>query len=434
MQQSGDNAMILYSNNKWMKAVAVIVLGLLYTSGQTAPVETKITSQAVGRQDPFTEAVSLVPLDGDQDAPPAGLNSVSVRSTAGRPELFMETVMLRFLQASNMEPVIKMMVTDWGSVAVDKETNSLIVCDSQKQLGSILEQIRKADRVPRQIQIEVVIVDVKLDNETEIGVNWDNLLANSTQTHFSSKQTLVNNLGASMTNPGGNIGFVKDGINVSLHALQTTRDIEILANPTVMVVSGQEAIIETIEEIPYTELTQSTGGVGSTDAITSTQFKEVGLTLTVKAIITDENRIMLAIEPQQSINTGVAGVGGSTVPIVDKRRAKTTLLMDNDQVLVMGGLRKKETRITKNKIPLLGDLPLLGFLFSSDDVQVVHSELLVFISPHIRDGVPLTDYQKGRLQQSQNLPAVEIDTTKRLEHQLMQSASDTVNNTIQPKK
>jgi type II secretory pathway component GspD/PulD (secretin) len=237
-----------------------------------------------------------------------------------------------------------------------------------------------------------------------------------------------------MTYPGGNIGFVHDGIDVSLHALQTARDTEILASPTVMVVSGQEATIETIEEIPYTELTQSTGGVGGADAVTSTEFKEVGLKLTVKAIITDENRILMTIEPQQSINTGVAGVGDSTVPIVDKRRAQTTLLMDDNQVLVMGGLRKKETRITKNKIPLLGDLPLLGFLFSADNSQEIHSELLVFISPHIRDSVPLTDYQKARIQQVKDLPTVEIDTIRRLEFELMQSASDAVNNTIQPKK
>jgi general secretion pathway protein D len=122
------------------------------------------------------------------------------------------------------------------------------------------------------------------------------------------------------------------------------------------------------------------------------------------------------------------------VPIVDKRRTKTTLLMDNDQVMIMGGLRSKETRITKSKVPLLGDLPLLGFLFSADDVQKLNSELLVFISPHIRDDIPMTDSQKARLKQTRALPPVEINTTPRLEFKLMQSASDAVNNTIQPKK
>lgn len=419
---------MLLHKNKWPKAVAIIALGVLCTFGHSTPTQEELLSQTAGRQDPFADTEPLAP----PDIPRVASEPKTTRLMVEKPELAMETVMLRFLQAGNMQPAIKAMVTDWGNVSVDKETNSLIICDTPKQLANILEQIRRADRVPRQIQIEVVIVDVKLDDQTEIGVNWENLLGNATQGHFNSQQTLIDELGSGMDYPGASIGFIKDGIDVSLHALQTTRDVEILANPKVMVVSGQEAVIETVEEIPYVELTQSTGGVGSSDAVTSTEFKNVGLTLTVRAIITDENRIMMTIEPKQSINTGVAGVGDSTVPIVDTRRAKTTLLMDDDQVLVMGGLRKKETRITKNKVPLLGDLPLLGFLFSSDDIQEMHSELLVFISPHIRDQIPLTDYQKGRLQQSRDLPAVEIDTKPRLEHQIMQSAAEAVNNAIQP--
>jgi type II secretory pathway component GspD/PulD (secretin) len=410
---------------KWLTVITVIALGFLCTLGPATAAETEMTS-ADDRQDPFADAESVVVVNPTR--------TESVKSTAQRPELLMETVMLRFLRAANMEPVIKMMVTEWGSVAVDKETNSLIISDSKNELEGILEQIRKADRVPRQIQIEVVIVDVKLGDQTEVGVNWENLLGNPEHGNFNSQQTLIDDLGSGMTNPGTKIGYAAGSLTVSLHALQTTRDTEILASPTVMVVSGQEATIETIEEIPYTELTQSTGGVGGADAVTSTQFKNVGLTLTVKAIITDENRIMMTIEPQQSINTGVAGVGDSTVPIVDKRRTKTTLLMDDNQVLIMGGLRQKETRITKNKIPLLGDLPLLGFLFSSDNVQELNSELLVFISPHIRDEVALTDYQKTRMKQVKDLPAVEIDATQRLEFELMKSASDAVSNTIQPKK
>jgi type II secretory pathway component GspD/PulD (secretin) len=409
---------------KWLTIITIITLGFLCTLGQTTAADAEMTS--ADARDPFADAEPPVPIS------PTRLDAV--KSTAQRPELAMETVMLRFLRAANMEPVIKMMVTEWGSVAVDKETNSLIISDSKKELDGILEQIRKADRVPRQIQIEVVIVDVKLGDQTEVGVNWENLLGNPDHGNFNSQQTLIDDLGSSMTNPGTKIGYAAGSLTVSLHALQTTRDTEILASPTVMVVSGQEAIIETIEEIPYTELTQSTGGVGGADAVTSTKFKNVGLTLTVKAIVTDENQILMTIEPQQGINTGVAGVGDSTVPIVDKRRTKTTLLMDDNQVLIMGGLRQKETRITKNKIPLLGDLPLLGFLFSADNVQQLHSELLVFISPHIRDKAALTDYQKTRMQQVNDLPAVEIDATQRLEFELMRSAADAVSNTIQPQK
>ncbi|MHC4133289.1 MAG: type II secretion system protein GspD, partial [Planctomycetota bacterium] len=120
-------------------------------------------------------------------------------------------------------------------------------------------------------------------------------------------------------------------------------------------------------------------------------FKEVGITLKVKATLTDDQKILMTIEPEQSINTGVAGVGNSTVPIVDKRKAGTTLLMKDGQVVVMGGLRRKETRLTENKVPLLGDLPLVGFLFSNNKEEINLSELIVLISPHIYKDQPIPE-------------------------------------------
>ena len=83
----------------------------------------------------------------------------------------------------------------------------------------------------------------------------------------------------------------------------------------------------------------------------------------VKATVTDEGKILLIVSPSQSVATGTS-VGG--VPVIDKREATTTLLMDDGQVVVMGGLRQQNTQITKDQVPLLGDLPLIGFIFSNN--------------------------------------------------------------------
>ena len=141
------------------------------------------------------------------------------------------------------------------------------------------------------------------------------------------------------------MAIVTDDIRNVLHLLQEKTNVDILASPRVMVVSGQKASIKTVEEIPYQEITQSSSGGGGNNAITSTEFKDVGVTMEVKATVTDEGKILLIVSPSQSVTTGTS-IGG--VPVIDKREATTTLLMDDGQVVVMGGLRSQNTQITKD--------------------------------------------------------------------------------------
>jgi type II secretory pathway component GspD/PulD (secretin) len=116
----------------------------------------------------------------------------------------------------------------------------------------------------------------------------------------------------------------------------------------------------------------------------------------------------MIIEPEQSINTGQTGIGGTTVPIVDTRKAKTTLIMEDGQVLIMGGLRKKEIRSTKNQIPLLGDIPLVGFLFSYDKRDVKNSELIVLVSPHINKGEPVPEDTMKKFKELKEKPMLSL--------------------------
>jgi type II secretory pathway component GspD/PulD (secretin) len=322
------------------------------------------------------------------------------------PELFVETVMLKFLKATNVQDAISMMSSDYGNISTDSETNSLIVCDTAENLEKIVAQIRKADRTPRQILIEVVIVDVQLDDDSEIGFDWAHQYSPVHSTNFI--QTLA---GVNASSSGAAFNLIEQGIGVTVQALQTTKDVEILATPRVLVVSGKEALIKTVEEIPYTEVTDTSDGGDS--AMTSTEFKEAGITLTVKAILTDEDQILLAIDAEQSINAGINSSLGINVPVVNKRIAKTDLLMRDGQVLVMSGLRQRETKLTVNKIPLLGDLPILGALFSNDNKEVKHSELLVFISPHIYKDNGLTQQQAERFGEIKDEPPLQLPNRER---------------------
>jgi len=113
----------------------------------------------------------------------------------------------------------------------------------------------------------------------------------------------------------------------------------------------------------------------------------------------------LTVSPSQSVTTGTS-IGG--VPVIDKREAATTLLMDDGQVVVMGGLRRQDIQIIKRHVPLLGDLPIIGFIFSDNHKVVENSELLVLLSPHISQNEPVPAAAMARFNEIKNRPVLSL--------------------------
>ncbi len=374
-------------------SLTVAIVSLSTVCLLSAPVWAQpedINNVGAGRDNPFSEIPRVSkPLSGAASTPPAG----AVEPESTRPRLYIATVVLKFLKAKNLKTALDKMSSEYGSIAVDDNTNSLIICDTERNLETMLTEVKKADKTPRQIMIEVVIIDVQLKNDTEIGVDWD-ILSDKTYTAAyrqgmvwpdrlnSTKATAdtIGNATAYMTTGlGGEFSLVSGSIRNVVNLLQQKRNIEILASPRVLVVSGRQAEIKTVEEIPYQEKTDTSAG----GLLTSTEFKEVGVSLQVKATITEDEKILMEIKPTQSVDTGVSI---ADVPVIDTRQANTTLLMEDRQVVVMGGLRREETKNTRYQIPILGDLPLIGFIFANDSKVTENSELLVLISPHIHRG------------------------------------------------
>ncbi|HBG28672.1 MAG: hypothetical protein A2Y10_12020 [Planctomycetes bacterium GWF2_41_51] len=309
-----------------------------------------------------------------------------------KPDLVVETATLKFLDAKSVKASIINMASNYGNIETDDKVNALIICDTRENVDKILLQIRKIDRKPDQVMIEVVIVDVKLDNETEIGVNWDmltndyrdavyrqnlnfsNRLTATPQTGNIENATAFNTIGTA-----GDFWLIMGDIRTVIHALQQRNKVEIIASPRVMVLSGQTASIESVEEIPYSELSQTSEG----GSLTSTQFKNVGVTLDIGATLTDDKYILLDVESGQKVRTG-SSIDG--VPIVDARVVKSSLLLEDGQTLVIGGLRRKEMQKQTNQIPFLGDIPVVGLAFKATNTVENNSELLIILSPHIYAG------------------------------------------------
>jgi len=391
--------------------LSITLLEHTYTQAQPQVSESKATED-IGRENPFEQIGTEQRQSLFQR-----VFRPEVSLTEPAPELFAQTVMLKFLDAKNLKPALENMLSGYGTIAVDSKSNSLIISDSEKNLKKIVEEIRKVDKTPQQIVIEVVILDVQLDDETQIGVNWD--ILSDKLYDISYRQNLTTRLGSTIENTttignatafnttgtGGDFALISGTIRNVVHALQQKTDIEILASPRVLLISGGTASIETIEEIPYQE--QTTTGEGG--VLASTEFKEVGVKLNVTAVVTDDNDILLTVQPEQNVNTGVFGI--QNIPIIDTRKAKTTLLLKDGQVVAMGGLRRKEKSKITDQIPLLGDLPLVGFLFKKDVVTIENSELIVFLSPHIYKGEPLTDEEMAKFNELRDRPLLKIPET-----------------------
>jgi general secretion pathway protein D len=345
--------------------------------------------ERIGRENPFAQLSMVSPT----------ATAVPAESAGERPDLLLETVVLKFLDATSLKTVLDKMVTPFGMVAVNKQNNSVVVCDTPENLAKILAEIKKADRIPEQVMVEVVILDVQLKDDSEIGINWDLLSDNGYDViyrqNFSSSrlrstvedaETIGNATAFNTVGVGGDFSVISGTIRHVLHVLQQKRDVDILASPSTLVVSGQSATIQAVEEIPYKELIDT--ATGGQEALSTTQFKNVGVTLQVTATVTDGNNIFVTVTAEQNARTGVSEQG---VPVVDTRRANTSLLLEDGQIVVMGGLRRQEQTVEVSQVPLLGDLPLIGYFFKSRKTVTNQSELVVLLSPHIDRGAPLPD-------------------------------------------
>ena len=335
---------------------------------------------------------------------PKNLGEISKEAKAldsKTPGLAMDMVNLKFLDATNMATVLVKMLSQYGSVVANATTNTIIICDTKDNVDKIVSEIKKVDQTPPQIRVEVVLLDVRLADDKEIGVNWDlvstdfrqrtggvyNADGTSTVIPYDTDSRVGAAAGfdtSTATSLGGAASILSGSIHALVTAVQSTREVEVIASPSALVLSGKTARILAAEEVPYEELSSTSQG----GSMTSTQFKEVGVTLEVTAALADDDKIFLSVLIEQSVRTGES-VGG--VPVIDTRNEDTSLLLEDGQVVVMGGLRRREKTIQVTKVPLLGSLPLLGALFRTKHDIVSNSELVVLLSPHVYKGEPVPD-------------------------------------------
>jgi len=307
---------------------------------------------------------------------------------------------ITYADVAEVEKALKKFISSRGSLSSNPGTSNIIVTDSESKIKAIDTFIAEIDRITPQILVEARIYDITSKDRLDLGVEWqagrDTTYSSSAVTGIGTNPTkdrdpFTTGVFSGTTNEAENttaalrFGWLNSGIDIDvlLKAEQEKVQAKLLANPRILVLDNETALIKIISEIPYQEISESSQG----GQVGSTEFREVGVELDVTPHLTRDDMIRLQLKPKFSVQAQNVTVGTSgnqfTVPVVDRREADTTLLVKDGQTVVLGGLRKKDVTQQVNKIPLLGDIPLLGNLFRFEGEDTVNSELLVFITPHI---------------------------------------------------
>ncbi|NOJ05678.1 type IV pilus secretin PilQ family protein [Vibrio splendidus] len=321
-------------------------------------------------------------------------------------ELKSEIIKINFAKATDIADMIGgegavSMLSDRGSITIDERTNSLLIRELEENITVIRGIIESLDIPVKQVQIEARIVTVTEGNLDELGVRWG---VSSTNGSFKVGGSIEGNHPLQITpydDDGGN-SAIDDFLNVNLgatspnassiafqvaklgsdtlldlelSALQQESKAEIISSPRLITTNKKPAYIEQGTEIPYLE--------SSSSGATSVAFKKAVLSLKVTPQITPDNRLVLDLSVTQDRPGQVVKTGTGEAVAIDTQRIGTQVLVNNGETVVLGGIFQHSVSSTVDKVPLLGDLPVLGALFRRSYENVGKSELLIFVTPKV---------------------------------------------------
>ncbi len=348
-----------------------------------------------------------------------------------------EYLQVNYAKAADLAALIKGngndLLSPRGNVAVDDRTNTLLLQDTAERLADVRRLVATLDIPIRQVLIEARVVIVSNDFQRDLGARFgftgfDNrgqTLLSTTgtaagidqqATTYITGQNAINtalnnnaqvppntlasipgkvygvpsaanryNVNLPVGNPAGSIALGILGSNfivdLELSAAQAETQANIISSPRVITANQKEALIEQGVEIPYQQSASS--------GATTIQFKQAVLSLKVKPQITPDNRIILDLDVKDdSVGRVIVASGGVNVPSINTRQIVTQVLVNDGQTVVLGGILETTQREDDNKVPYLGDIPVLGHLFKTTSHKDNKDELMIFITPKIvREGM-----------------------------------------------
>jgi len=323
-----------------------------------------------------------------------------------------------------------------GFIQADPATNSLIITAPEplyKQVRALIDQL---DTRRAQVYIESMIVEVDGADGVDLGFQWQGLLGQSGDrwgagvgTNFGSTGNIIGITGAAATgNAAAAVSQIGQGLNIALlrnyggvyslagilRALQSQTTTNVVSTPNLITLDNEEAKIVVGENVPFItgQFTQ-TGGA-TTNPFQTIERKDVGITLRIRPQIGENGAIRMVIfQEQSSVKSDVAAGTSNAGPSTTKRSIEGTVTVDDGQILVLGGLIEDRYETTRSKVPLLGDIPVVGGLFRSESRTRKRTNLMVFLRPVVmrdaeastRFSVDRYDQMRSRQQEAQPRPS-----------------------------
>lgn len=288
-----------------------------------------------------------------------------------------------------------------GIVQADPATNALIITAPENVYNSLRAVIDKLDARRAQIFVEALIAEVTIDKAAEFGIQWQSPLSSSNPnralvggTNFGSGGSNIVNLatGSTLPSTGFNLGLLRRitvggkeiaGLTALARVLESDVNANILSTPNLLTMDNEEAKIVIGKNVPfitgsYAQAAAVTGGSVSVNPFQTIERKDVGLTLKVKPQVAEGGTVKLQILQEVSSiqdTTNQAGI------ITNKRSIESTVLVDDGEIIVLGGLIQDDVQDGVDKVPGLGDIPILGSLFRYEKRKHVKTNLMVFLRP-----------------------------------------------------
>jgi type II secretory pathway component GspD/PulD (secretin) len=352
---------------------------------------------------------------------------ITAKDPTAPPPLVTRVVQLKYASTSNMVDSIQVSFTDKRSkVLPDVRTSQLVVVATERELEALDALINELDKPTRQVLIETKLVEISSNPTTAKGIDWSGTLAaqniafgnglmqgssqtaatlgGTTPTPTTTKLQINQGAGGMSWNTLSGftpaIGFLNaDGVNAVLSFLNSTYDAQIVSTPRIVTLDNEMATIEVTRTYPIISMSSGTQNSGGSSSVT---YSNVGTILQVTPRISANDYVWLRVNPVVSsffnnVNVTVQGGTGNAsttypVPIFDMRSIESQVMIPNGNTLVMGGLVQDNPTATYTKVPLLGDIPGMGWAFRSETKTMNKDNLIIFLTPTI---IKNTDFQQA---------------------------------------
>jgi general secretion pathway protein D len=284
-------------------------------------------------------------------------------------------------------------------IVPDQATNALVIRTAPPNYPVLESTIQELDARPAQVLLEVHIAEITLDKSTAFGINWSVFQQNNSTavTGRFGAQAFADSALSGIDDFLVRVVDLKDtDVRAVLRALATEADVHVLSTPRVLALNNEAARILVGSEVPFNQSARAGLDVGS-GLLRTVQYRNVGTELNIIPTINDDGYVLFRILQQVSQLTDVTLESALGAPVIQTREAETSALVADGQTIVIGGLIGETTDRVRNGIPILKDIPILGYLFGSTSTRRQRTELAIFVTPY----VVMTDEDADRLLQEQ---------------------------------